>query len=196
VVNQFAGDQPVVLDLWIPVHPLSMDAAAEPGVSVGAGWQGAIKFRVDGISRQDCPSGVGCTVTDSNADGESVDALKDVLSVHQVCESGEVSFRVDVDSCDVSRCQWRDDLGVIDSNYSAEPSGRSVLHWRYDREVAIGRCCSLADHLGQPRSRHDRMDCLMSSVQLYLSRTVGTRRCRGWTRMIFDPGGIGYGLCC
>ncbi len=78
----------------------------------------------------------------------------DVLSVHQVCGSGEVRCTVDVDSCDVSKCQWRDDLCVVDSSYSAEPSGRSVLHWRYDREVAIGRCCSLADHLGQLRSDH------------------------------------------
>ena len=58
---------------------------AEPEVSVGAGWQGVVKFRVDGISGRDYPSGVGCTVADSNADGESVDALMDVLSVHQVC---------------------------------------------------------------------------------------------------------------
>jgi hypothetical protein len=165
VVNQFAGDQLVVLDLLTLVRPLSIGAAAEQGVSVGPGWQGANKFHVDGISGWDYPSGVGCTVADSNADGESVDALINVNSVHQTCDSD-----------------------------SAEPSGRSVLHWRYDQEAAIGRCGSLADHFGRVRSRHDRVECLVSSMHLYLPRTVGTRCCRGWTRMIFDPGGIGYGL--
>jgi hypothetical protein len=136
IVDHSTDDRVESWDVSSPVQLPNVDVAFESGVDDRTGWQDVIELRVDNVSGRDYLSSVGGIVADSD---------------------------IDVDACDVTRCQCTDNLG---------------------------RCYSLSDHLDQLRSRHVPDECLMLSVQSYLPRSVETRRCRGLTRKVFDPGGM------
>jgi hypothetical protein len=178
VGDQCTGDQASVLDPLSCVRTSCVDVRVEQGV--GAGWQDVIQFQEDSVSGRDYPSGVGCTVADSNTDGERMDALIDVFRVQQICSSGEVRRRANVDPCDVLDCQLVDGLRVASSSYEVSMDIHSVQHWRCDKGVTINRCYS--------RPGHSSVLVWMS----YLTRVLGTWHVRGLTRRIFDPGGIRY----
>ena len=178
------GDQAVVLDLPSCVSSTCVDVRVKPGV--GAGWQDVIQVRVESISGRDYPSGVGCTVGDSNTDEERVDVPLDVLHGRQCCASDEVRCSVDVEPCGVLDCQWVDSLRIASSCHEMSLGMRSVRYWRTDKGDAMYRC----SHSSQLRSEHVPEECLVLTWMLYLTGVLGTWYVRGSTRKVFDPGGI------
>ena len=191
-VNQCIGDQAAVLDLPSPVCSSGVDVVVEPRVQVGAGWQGVLEFQEDSVSGRDYPSGVGCTVADSNIGGEKVDALVDLLSVHQACGLDKVRHRAYQDLCDVFDCRVVDGLCVTSSSREDDLGIHFVQQGRCDQGVTMGRCYSRPGYADQFRSKHVPEECLVLVVWLYLTRVSGAWGVRGLTRMVFDPGGICY----
>ena len=104
IVDHSTDDRVESWDVSSPVQLPNVDVAFESGVDDRTGWQDVIELRVDNVSGRDYLSSVGGIVADSDIDAERLDASTDMSQGHRVCRADEIGCRVDVDTCDVTRC--------------------------------------------------------------------------------------------